>query len=109
MLYIVSKTFYRANFKSKAMTASVYGHNTAVIFQRPELESFCYVYKLHRFALFFHFVHKFQNANWFIFNFSSEAERVLALFLFFGQIEPQCSYKVCSYKKEEVKWQTGVT
>ena len=25
MLYIVSKTFYRANFKDKAMTASVYG------------------------------------------------------------------------------------
>ena len=32
------------------------------------------------------------------FNFSSEAEHVLSLFLFFGQIEPQRSYKVCSYK-----------
>ena len=27
------------------------------------------------------------------FNFSSEAEHVLALLLFFGQIEPQCSYR----------------
>ena len=34
------------------------------------------------------------------FDFSSEAEHVLALFLFFGQIETQCSYKVCSYEKE---------
>ena len=36
------------------------------------------------------------------FNFSSEAECALASLLFFGQIEPQCSYKVCSYKKESV-------
>ena len=36
------------------------------------------------------------------FNFSSEAEHVLALFSFFVQIEPRCSYKVCSYKKKEV-------
>ena len=36
------------------------------------------------------------------FNFSSEAEHVLALFLFAGQSEPQCSYKVCSHKKGEV-------
>ena len=27
-------------------------------FQRPELESLCYVYELHRFILFFCFVHK---------------------------------------------------
>ena len=36
------------------------------------------------------------------FKFSSEAEHVLALFLFLGQIELQCSYKMCSSKKEEV-------
>ena len=92
MLYIVSKTFYRANFKNEAMTASVYGHDFAVKFQRPSLEKFCYVYKLHRFVLFFCFVHKFQSTNWFFFIFSSEAEHGLALFfLFFGQIKPQCS------------------
>ena len=39
MPYIVCKTFYRANFKVKAMTASVYGHNFAVKFQSPELEN----------------------------------------------------------------------
>ena len=32
MLYKVSKTFYRANYKNEAMTASVYGHNFAVNF-----------------------------------------------------------------------------
>ena len=91
MLYIVSEIFYLANFKNKAMTASVCGRNFAVKFQRPELENFV-VYKLHIFVLFFCFVHKFQNACELIFsNFSSEAEHILALFLFFGQIEPQCS------------------
>ena len=60
---IAPKTFYRANFKNKAMTASVYGHNFAVNFR--ELVNFCYVYKLHRFVLFFCFAHKLQNANWF--------------------------------------------
>ena len=40
MLYIVSKTFYWTNLKDKAMTASVYGHNFAVKFQRSELENF---------------------------------------------------------------------
>ena len=30
MLYIVSKTFCRANSKNKAMTAGVSGHNFAV-------------------------------------------------------------------------------
>ena len=65
MLYIVSKTFYRANFKDKATTATVYGHHFAVKFQRPALENFCYVYKLPRFALLIWFVHKFQNANCF--------------------------------------------
>ena len=83
------------------MTASVNGHNFPVKFQRPKLENFCYVYKLHRFVVFFCFVHKFQNANCF-FNFSFETEHVLALFLFFGQIEPQCSYKVCSYNKKRI-------
>ena len=39
MLYIVPKTFDQANFENKAMTASVYGHNFAVKFQRPELEN----------------------------------------------------------------------
>ena len=53
MLYIVSKKFYRKNFKNKAMTSSVCGHSFAVKFQRPKLESFCYVYELHRFFLFF--------------------------------------------------------
>ena len=48
MLYIVSKTFYRANFGNKAITASVYG--LAVKFQRPELKIFA-VYKLHKFLL----------------------------------------------------------
>ena len=67
MLYIVSKKFYRASFKNKAMTASVYGHNFATKFQGPELENFCYVYKLRRFVLFFCFVNKFQSANWFFF------------------------------------------
>ena len=33
MLYIVSKTMYRANVKNKAMTANVYGHNFAVNFR----------------------------------------------------------------------------
>ena len=98
MLYIVSKTFYRANFKNTAMTASVRGHNFAAKFHRSELENFCYVYELHRFV-FFCFAHKLQNANRLFFNFSSEAEHVLALFLFFGQIEPRCSYNVCSCKK----------
>ena len=42
------------------------------------------------------------------FNFSSEAEHVLALFLFLGQIEPQCSYKVFCYKKTSAKG-TGAT
>ena len=59
MLYPVSKTFYRASFEYKAMTASVYGHNFAAEFQKPELENVCYVYKLHRFVLFFCFVHDF--------------------------------------------------
>ena len=85
MLHIVSKTFYRANFQNKAMTASALGHNSAVKFQRPELESICYVYELHRFAPFFCFVHRFQNANWFVFNFLFEAEHRLALFLFLGK------------------------
>ena len=65
MLKIVPKTIYRTNFKNKAITASVYGHDFAVKFHRSELENFCHVYKLHRFVLFFCFVHKFQNANWF--------------------------------------------
>ena len=47
MLHNVSKTFHRANFRNEATTASVYGHNFAVKFQRPELEHFCYLYKLH--------------------------------------------------------------
>ena len=59
MLYIVSKTFYRANSKNEAMTASVYGHNFAAEFQKPELENVCYVYRLHRFVLFFCFVRDF--------------------------------------------------
>ena len=65
MLYIVSKTFYRANFRNKAMTASVYAHNFAVKFHRSELENCCYVYKLHRFVLFFCFAHQLQISNWF--------------------------------------------
>ena len=36
---------------------------------------------------------------WFSFNFSSEAEHVLAVFLFLWQIEPKYSSEVCSYKK----------
>ena len=52
MLYIVSKTFYGANFKNKATTVSAYGHNSALKFHRSELENFCYVYKLFRFVLF---------------------------------------------------------
>ena len=105
MLYIVSKTFYRANFRNKAMTAGVYGYNFAVKFHRSELENFCHVYELHRFVLSVCFALELQNANWFFSNFSSEAEHVLALFLFFGQIEPhwaKCSFKVCSYEKKEV-------
>ena len=43
------------------MTASVYVHNFAVKFQRPELED--------------------------VFSFLSEAKHVIALFLFFGRIE----------------------
>ena len=39
MLSIVSKIFYLANFTNKTMTASVYGHNFAVKFQRPKLEN----------------------------------------------------------------------
>ena len=50
MLHVVPKTYYRENVKNKAMTASVYGHNFAVKFDRSELENFCYVY---RFVLFF--------------------------------------------------------
>ena len=42
----------------------------------------------------------FQTAHWFFFNFSAEADHVLALFLYFGQIELQCSYKVCYYRKK---------
>ena len=38
-----------------------------------------------------------------LFNFSSEAEHVLAFFVFLGQIEPQCSHKMCSYKKKELR------
>ena len=102
MLYIVPKIFYRANLKSKAMAASIYGHNLAVNLHRLELENCFYVYQLHRFVSFFCFAHKLQNANWFHFNFSSEDEHVLALFLFFGQIEPRCSYKVSSYIEKEV-------
>ena len=84
------------------MTASVYGHNFEVKFQRQELEIFCYVYQLHRFLLSIWFAHKFPNAHWIFFNFSSEAEHRLALFLLLGQIEPQCSFKVCSHKKRSV-------
>ena len=90
-VYIFSETFYRANLKNKAITASVYGQNLVSKFQGPELENFCHFYKLHRYVLFFCFVHKFQNAN--LFPFVSEAEHVLALFLSFGQIESQCSDK----------------
>ena len=96
MQCIVPKIFY-------PMTASIYGHNFAVKFHRSESENFCYVYKLHRFVQFFCFAHELRNANWFVFfNFLSEAEHILALFLSFGQMERQCSYKVCSYKEEEV-------
>ena len=79
-----SKTFYRANFKNRAMTAGVYGHNFCT-FHRPELENFYYVCELHRFFLLFCSVRIFQNANWFVFNFSSDAEHVLALFYFLGK------------------------
>ena len=48
------------------------------------------------FALFINF--KMQIG---FFYFSSEAEHVLALFLFFGQIEPRRFYKVCSHKTKE--------
>ena len=51
MLYMVPKTFYQANSKNKAMTASVYGHNFAAKFHRSEFEIFA-VYKLHRSILF---------------------------------------------------------
>ena len=37
-----------------------------------------------------------------LFNFSSEAEHVLAFFVFLGQIEPQCSHKMSSYKKDAI-------
>ena len=40
--------------------------------------------------VFCSFVHEIQNGNGFFFNFSSEAEHVLALLLFFGQSESQC-------------------
>ena len=69
MLYIVSKTFYQANFKSKAMTTSVCGHNFAVKLQSPELENvamfinwidlFCYIVLLINFKMrirFFYFL-----------------------------------------------------
>ena len=82
MLYIVPKKFYRDNFKNRAMTASVYGHNFAAKFHRSELEHVCYVYKLHNFVLFFCFGHKLPNEIGFLI-FSSEAEHVLALLLFF--------------------------
>ena len=62
ILYIAPKIFYRANFKNKVKTAGMDGRNK---FQRPESENICYVHKLHRFVLFFCFVHKFQNANCF--------------------------------------------
>ena len=102
MLYIVPKTFYRANFKNRAMTASVDGHNFAVKFHRSELENFCYVYKLHRFVLLFCFAHKLRNANWFFFNFPSEAEHVLALFLFLGKSSLSVLIKCSLIKKRNV-------
>ena len=83
------------------MTASVYGRNFAVKFHRSEMENLCHAYKLHRFVSFFVLLMNFKMQLVF-FNFSSEAEHVLALFLSFGQIEPQCSYKVCPYKKRSV-------
>ena len=65
MLSVVPMTFYRANFRNKAMTASVYGHNFAIKFHRSELENFCHVYKLHRFVLFLCFAHKLQKCKLF--------------------------------------------
>ena len=65
MLYIVAKTFYRVNFKNKAMPASVYGHNFPVKFHISELENVCFVSKLPRFVLLFCFAHKLENSNWF--------------------------------------------
>ena len=66
MLYNVSKKFLPGESKNTSMTASVYGHDFAVKFQRSELENSCYVYRLHRFVWFFCFAHKLQNANWFL-------------------------------------------
>ena len=66
------------------MPASVYGHNFAVKFQSLQLENYCYVYKLHRFVPFFCFVQHFKMRIGFSY-FSSEAEHVLAFFLFFWE------------------------
>ena len=38
----------------------------------------------------------------FIFNFSPEAEHVLNFSYFFSEMEPGCSYKGCSYKKNNL-------
>ena len=40
---------------------------------------------MHRFVLFFSFVHEFQNANWFFIILSSEAYHVLTLLIFLGK------------------------
>ena len=103
---VVSETFYLENLKNKAMTASVYGHDLAAKFQKTKFENFAmFINCIDLFCSFVLFIN-FKMRIGFFFNFSSEAEHVLALFLFFGQIEPRCSYKVRSYKKRNVVFKT---
>ena len=49
---------------------------------------------------FFLELHGFVLLKCFFFKFSSEAGGVLNVLLIFWEIEPQCSYKECSHKKD---------